>query len=185
MSTPKDDRAAVMFMGDLVVLARQARLVREARQRGYAPVAVVGMGTDLDRLAALRADPSHPLSDLAEVLQVADAAVVTVLPAIQPLLRKYNVSGVISVGEVFVEPANVLADCLGLRGAGTAAALICRNKLLQRTTLPEFSPWFEVVPAEARASYQLPATQGCPRGRSSRPGGSTARASARWPARQN
>jgi biotin carboxylase len=156
MSTHESGQA-VVFMGDLVVLARQARLIREARQRGYAPVAVVSTGTDLDRLAALSADPAHPLAGLAEVLQVPDAAITAVLPAVQPLLRRYDVRGVISVGEVFVEPAGVLADCLGLPGAGPAASLICRNKLLQRTTLPEFSPWFEVVPGASRASYRLPA----------------------------
>ncbi len=155
MSTHESGRA-VVFMGDLVVLARQARLIREARQRGYAPVAVVGTGTDLDRLAALSADPAHPLAGLAEVLQVPDAAITAVLPAVQPLLRRHDVRGVISVGEVFVEPAGVLADCLGLPGAGTAASLICRNKLLQRTTLPEFSPWFEVVPGASRAGTGRP-----------------------------
>jgi biotin carboxylase len=153
----QDNSQAVMFMGDLVVLARQARLIREASRRGYAPVAVVGTGTDLARLSALSADPAHPLADLTEVLQVPDAAITTVLPAVQPLLRRYDIRGVISVGEVFVEPAGVLANCLGLPGAGTAASLICRNKLLQRTALPEFSPWFEVVPVASRAGYRLPA----------------------------
>jgi len=150
---------AVLFMGDLVVLARQGRLIREARSRGYAPVAVVSTGTDLNRLAVLRADATHPLADLTEVVQVPDAAITTVLPAVQPLLRRYDVRGVISVGEVFVEPVGVLADCLGLPGAGTAASLICRNKMLQRTTVPEFSPQWQVVPVEDRADFALPPEQ--------------------------
>jgi len=147
---------AVLFMGDMVVLARQGRLIQEARRRGYAPVAVVSLDTDLARLAAVRADSTHPLSDLAEVVQVSDARIVTVLPAVQPLLRRYDVAGVISVGEVFVEPVGVLADCLGLPGAGTAASVICRNKLLQRTTVPEFSPRWQVVPVEEREGFSLP-----------------------------
>jgi biotin carboxylase len=152
----KAHRQAVVFMGDLVVLARQGRLIREAHDRGYAPVAVVSVSTDLDRLASLRTDRSHPLADLAEVVQVPDAQITTVLPAVQPLLRRYDVRGVISVGEVFVEPVGVLADCLGLPGAGTAASVICRNKLLQRTAVPEFSPRFHVVPFEERAGFTLP-----------------------------
>lgn len=159
MSVPTTKHPAVLFMGDLVVLARQRRLVQEAHQRGYAALAVVSTDTDLARLAALRADPGHPLSHLADVVQVANAQIVTVLPAVQPLLRCYDVRGVISVGEVFVEPVGVLADCLGLPGTGTAAALICRNKLLQRTTVPEFSPPFQVVAAADRASFTIPAEQ--------------------------
>jgi biotin carboxylase len=143
-------------MGDLVVLARQGRLIQEARRRGYAALAVVSTGTDLGRLAAARADSTHPLSDLTEVVQVADAQIATVLPAVQPLLRTYDVLGVISVGEVFVEPVGVLADCLGLPGTGSAAALMCRNKLLQRTAVPEFSPRWQVVPVAERAGFSLP-----------------------------
>lgn len=147
---------AVLFMGDLVVLARQGRLIQEARRRGLAPLAVVSLDTDLERLAAVRADSTHPLSDLAEVVQVSDARIAVVLPAVQPLLRRYDVRGVISVGEVFVEPVGVLADCLGLPGAGTAASVICRNKLLQRTAVPQFSPRWQVVPVDERAGFSLP-----------------------------
>ncbi|MFD9405630.1 acetyl-CoA carboxylase biotin carboxylase subunit family protein [Streptomyces sp. NPDC059989] len=148
---------AVLFMGDLVVLARQGRLIQEARSRGLAALAVVSTDTDLERLAAARADASHPLSGLTDVVQVADARIATVIPSVQPLLRSYDVRGVISVGEVFVEPVGVLADCLGLPGTGSAAAVICRNKLLQRTTVPEFSPRWEVVPVADRGTFALPA----------------------------
>jgi hypothetical protein len=153
---PTELPGALLFMGDLVVLARQGRLISEARRRGLAPLAVVGLGTDLDRLAALRSDPGHPLFGLAEVVQVTDAQVSTVAPAVQPLLRRYQVRGVISVGEVFVEPVGVLADVLGLPGTGSAAALICRNKLLQRCAAPRFSPSWQTVPAGERATFTLP-----------------------------
>jgi hypothetical protein len=93
----KNNRA-VLFMGDLLMLSRQARLVREARNRGYAPVAVVSTGTDMDSIAALSADPGSPLADLAEVIQVPDTAITTTLPALQPLLERYEIHGVISVG---------------------------------------------------------------------------------------
>ncbi|MEV6942377.1 ATP-grasp domain-containing protein [Streptomyces sp. NPDC051172] len=148
---------AFLFMGDLVVLARQGRLVEEAARRGLVPLAVVSEGTDMARLEAAREDADHPLSALVEVVQVKDAGIVSVLPAVQPLLRRYSVRGVISVGEVFVEPAGVLADCLGLPGAGSAASVICRNKLLQRTAVPEYAPRWQVVPTDERASFALSA----------------------------
>ena len=148
---------AVLFMGDLVVLARQGRLISEARSRGYAPIAVVSTGTDLARLAATRTDTTHRLADLVEVVQVEDAAITNVMPAVLPLLQRYDVRGVISVGEVFVEPAGVLADCLGLPGSGSAAAVICRNKLLQRIAAPEFSPRFQAVAHDERDSFVLAA----------------------------
>lgn len=148
--------SAVLFMGDLVVLARQGRLIEEAVRRGLAPLAVVSTDTDLARLDAARADQTHPLRGLAEVVQVTDARIATVLPAVQPLLRRYDVRAVISVGEVFVEPVGMLAACLGLPGVGTKASVICRNKLLQRTTVPEFSPRWQVVPVAERAGFSLP-----------------------------
>jgi biotin carboxylase len=158
-SAPQERPGALLLMGDLVVLARQGRLITEARRRGLAPLAVVSRDTDLTRLAELRADPEHALAGLADVVQVADAQVATVAPAVQSLLRRYEVRGLISVGEVFVEPVGVLADVLGLPGTGSAAALICRNKLLQRTAAPAYSPSWQTVPADERAGFALPAEQ--------------------------
>lgn len=136
---------AVLFMGDLVIVARQLRLITEAHRRGYAPLLVVTPHTDPARLAELRADPEHPLSLLADVVEVADAKVDYVVPGIQPLLRRYDVRAVLCVGDFFVEPVGVVGDLLGVPGAGMAASRISRNKLLQRTALRELSPAFEVV----------------------------------------
>jgi hypothetical protein len=144
---------AILFMGDLVVVARQPRLITDAKARGFAPLLVVTPHTDPARIAACRNDPTHPLSALEDVIWVPDAKVETVVPAVQPLLRAYDVQGVLSCGEVFVEPVGVLGDCLGLPGAGSAASRICRNKLLQRTALGELSPTWEVVTPEDREGF--------------------------------
>ncbi|MGW4651710.1 ATP-grasp domain-containing protein [Kitasatospora sp. NPDC004289] len=154
---PENRPDALLLMGDLVVLARQGRLITDAVRRGLAPIAVVSPDTDQDRLAELRADPASPLAGLAEVVRVADAKPSTVAPAVAPLLHRYRVRGVISVGEVFVEPVGVLADALGLPGTGSAAALICRDKLLQRIAAPAYAPAWRTVPAEERATFTLPA----------------------------
>jgi biotin carboxylase len=148
---------AVLFMGDLAVFARQARLFEEARRRGYSPLAVVSRNTDLDRFAAVRRDPGHPLACVADVVQVDDARPATVLAAAERLVARYDLRGVISVGEVFVEPVGVLADCLGLPGPGTAASVICRNKLLQRMAVPHHAPRWHVVPSDQRRTFALAA----------------------------
>jgi biotin carboxylase len=140
---------AFLFMGDLVIVARQARLIAEAHRRGLEPLLVVTPHTDPERLAACRADPTHPLSKLTEVVEVPDATVNDVLPGIQPLLRRYDVRGVLCIGDFFVEPVGMTAECLGLPGAGAGASRMARNKLLQRTALPDLSPpWRVVTPAE-------------------------------------
>jgi biotin carboxylase len=138
-------RPAILFMGDLVIVARQPRLISEARRRGFAPLLVVTPETDPDRLAACRADPTHPLSALEDVVEVAEAKVDAVFPAVQPWLRRYRVQAVMCIGDLFVEPVGLLGECLGLRGPGATASRICRNKLLQRTAAPHLSPPFEVV----------------------------------------
>ncbi|MBC6451073.1 ATP-grasp domain-containing protein [Actinokineospora xionganensis] len=147
---------AVLFMGDLVIVARQTRLIAEAHRRGFAPLLVVTPYTDPARLAELRADPEHPLSKLADVVEVEDAKVDFVVPGIQPWLRRYDVQAVLCVGDFFVEPVGVVADCLGVPGAGSAASRISRNKMLQRTALPDFSPAFQVVTPADRTSPIAP-----------------------------
>jgi hypothetical protein len=145
-------RPAFLFMGDLVIVARQARLITEAHDRGLAPLLVVTPHTSPGRLAACRRDPGHPLSKLTEVVEVPDATVNDVLTGIAPLLRRYDVRGVLCIGDFFAEPVGVTADCLGLPGAGSAASRISRNKLLQRTALPGLSPrWLPVAPARRTA----------------------------------
>ncbi len=154
---PGDKPAAFLFMGDLVIVARQARLIAEAHARGLAPLLVVTPHTPAERLAACRADPTHPLAKLAEVVEVPDATVQDVLPGIQPLLRAYDVQGVICVGDFFVEPAGITAHCLGLPGAGAGASRMARNKLLQRTALPDLSPDFQVVTPAGRSEVDASA----------------------------
>jgi biotin carboxylase len=149
-SNPPRPRA-ILFMGDLVIVGRQTRLITEARERGYAPLLVITPDTDPDRLAACRADPAHPLSKLEDVVNVLEPKVDLVLPAIQPFLRRYDVRGVLCIGDLFVEPVGMVADCLNLPGAGAAASRISRNKLAQRTAVPELSPGFQVVTPSERS----------------------------------
>lgn len=140
---------AVLFLGDLVILARNWRLVTDARARGLAPVVVTGPDTDPDRLAARMADPRHVLSGLAEAVPVPDPGLGRVGSIVAQLRQRYAFRGVVSAGEVFAEPAGVLADTLGLPGPGATAARVCRDKLLQRLLLDDLSPrWCAVSPEQ-------------------------------------
>ncbi|WP_035799617.1 ATP-grasp domain-containing protein [Kitasatospora mediocidica] len=150
--TTAGPRPAVLIVTDLVILSRHYRLIDEARRRGLVPLAVFGPETPADRLAAHRADPDHPLAALAEVVHVADCSLDTLLPAIQPLLARYEVRAVVNCGEVFVEAAGTIAECLGLPGPGAHAARVCRNKLLQRVAAPALSPRWTVLHPAGRAA---------------------------------
>jgi biotin carboxylase len=155
MSTAPSAPPAILFMGDLVIVARQPRLITEARRRGFAPLLVVTPDTDPDRLAACRADATHPLSQLEDVVEVAEAKVDLVFPAVQAWLRRYRVHAVMCIGDLFVEPVGLLGDCLNLPGPGATASRICRNKLLQRTAVPHLSPPFQVVTPAERSRVDL------------------------------
>jgi hypothetical protein len=143
--------SAVLFMGDLVIVGRQLRLIVETHRRGLTPLLVVTPHTDPARLAALRTEPDHPLSLLGDVVMVPEATVEQVVPAIQPLLRRYDVRAILCIGDLFAEPAGLVAECLGLPGPGATTSRICRNKVLQRTALPELSPAWRPVPPDQRA----------------------------------
>lgn len=146
---PVSRRPAVVVMSDLVVLARQTRLIEEIVSRNLVPLVLVGPDTPMDRLRVHMADPAHPLSLLTEVIRVPDAAVDTVLCAVQDWVREYEVKAAVCCGEVFVDPAGALGELLRLPGPGGWASRVCRDKIMQRTALNAFGPrWRAVAPAE-------------------------------------
>jgi hypothetical protein len=140
---------AVVVMSDLVVLARQHRLLAEIRERDLTLLVVVGPDTRMDQLRAHMANPNHPLAHIQELKQVPDASVDTVLSAVQDWVRNYVIKASLCCGEVFVDPAGVLAEALALPGPGSWAARVCRDKIMQRTILDAYSPrWRAIAPHE-------------------------------------
>ncbi|MGW0855024.1 ATP-grasp domain-containing protein [Streptomyces sp. NPDC002690] len=135
-------RPAVIVVTDLVVLAKHLRLLDVAEERGVTPLFVFGPETPAEELARHRGDPEHPLSRLLDedVRHVADTSLETLLRGVAPWLRDRTVRAVLNVGEVFVEAAGAIAQTLGLPGPGTHAALVCRNKVLQRLAAPALAP---------------------------------------------
>lgn len=153
MVNRQDDRpSAVIVMSDLPALARQHRLIADIAERGLAPLVLVGPVTDLPRLTGRVEDSAHPLSRIAAVRQVPDAAIDGVLAAVQDWIADFDVRGVICSGEVFVDPAAVLAEALGLPSPGPWAARICRDKVMQRVVLRDHGPsWRAFAPHQRDA----------------------------------
>ncbi|ALG09664.1 ATP-grasp domain-containing protein [Kibdelosporangium phytohabitans] len=143
---------ALVIMTGLKMIIRHLRLVEYARELDVVPIMVFSAGGDLKRLRELTGQPDHPLSGLGELWPVPDSTVGGVLGSVQDLLERYDVRGVLSCGEYFVEPAAALADVLGLPGPGWSAAASSRNKLLQRYALPDHSPGWRVIHPSARSS---------------------------------
>lgn len=139
--------SAVIVMSDLAALARQHLLIADIADRGLTPLVIVGPVTDLARLTRHVEDPAHPLSRIAAVRQVPDAALDGVLASVQDWIADFDVRGVICAGEVFVDAAAVLAEALGLPGPGPWAARICRDKVMQRIVLRDHGPrWRAFAP---------------------------------------
>jgi hypothetical protein len=142
---------ALLIMSELKMITRHLRLVDYAREVGHLPVLVFSLGPDSAMLRALMADPDHPLSRLGGLHQVAEPSAAGVLAALPELADRYDIHGVLSCGEFYVEPAGMLAHVLSLPGTGWPAAAISRNKLLQRYALAQWSPRWRAVPPAARA----------------------------------
>jgi biotin carboxylase len=142
---------ALLIMSELKMIIRHLRLVEHAQELGHIPVLVFSLAPDSAELRALMADPDHPLSRLGGLHRVAEPSAAGVLAALPELADRYDIRGVLSCGEFYVEPAGMLAHVLGLPGTGWPAAAISRNKLLQRYALARWSPRWRAVPPAARA----------------------------------
>lgn len=144
---------ALLIFGDLFVAARQGQLFEEARRRGLASVLVVTQDTEGALLDRFREDPENPLSNIQEVIEVPDVHPDKVLPGVQDALLRFDVQGVLNIGEYFVEATGILASCLGVPGPGSKASRVCRNKLLQRYTIPDLAPKWRVVTPDRRTEF--------------------------------
>ena len=147
MGTP-----AVLLFGGIGVLARHARLIREARARGFEVLAITTGGAGLaERMAARAGDPANPLSGLTDWIILDSPAVEGVVAAVTQRFAAYSVAAAISCGEIFVEACGQLADLWGLPGPGLRASRVCRSKQLQRSYLAGVSPRSVYLPPQARA----------------------------------
>jgi hypothetical protein len=144
-------------MTSLKMIIRNLRLVEYTRELGVTPVLLFTRGGDEERLRELMADPGHPLSALGDLCPVADPSPAATIAGVQPVLERYDVRGALSCGEYYVEAAGALTHLLGLPGSGWAAAAISRNKMFQRTALPDLSPRYRVIHPGQRTGLDLSA----------------------------
>jgi hypothetical protein len=142
-------------MTELKMLSRHLRVVQYARELGITPIMLFCQAGDAARLEKLRADPAHPLNALGGLWKLTDRTVDGVLAGVQDLVTRYEVRGVISCGDRYVEPAGALAHLLRLPGTGWPAARISRNKLFQRYALPAYSPRWRAVEPCAREKISM------------------------------
>jgi biotin carboxylase len=155
---------ALLIMTDLKMIIRHLRLVEYARELGLTPVMVFSRPDTEPLLRELMADPAHPLSGLGELCLVADPSVTSVLAGVRDVVERYDVRGALSCGEYFVEAAGALTELLGLPGTGWPAAMVSRNKLMQRYLLADWAPrWRVVRPAGRSRAAELDPDMGWPR----------------------
>lgn len=81
-------------------------------------------------------------TDIAEFYSVSPHDLASIFHIVQQWSEKYTISAAISMIEDFVTPVAYICERYSLPGSGIKAALICRDKLLQRNFLPEVSPAF-------------------------------------------
>lgn len=156
------DTGAVVILGAMFG-ARYPRLVPAASARGLKVLGIEVPTEGYRRFdQARRASRTHPLADIAELSWIAGTRHEEILEQVIRWRCCHRIAGVLALGENFVEAAGVVADYLGLPSPGLRAARVCRNKLLQRRYLADWSPlsWL-LAPdrreARARAWERFPA----------------------------
>ncbi|MFF1611592.1 ATP-grasp domain-containing protein [Amycolatopsis sp. NPDC058278] len=151
--TAEDRPGAVVVLG-MFVAARYPDLLPAAAARG---LRVLGVDEDSPFARhyddARRADPGHPMAPIAELAWHEGTDRAGVIDTVSGWAAAYDVRGVLVFGEGFVETGAVLADLLGLPGPGLRAGRVCRNKLLQRRYLAEWSPRSRLLPTADAADW--------------------------------
>ncbi|HSV65109.1 MAG TPA: ATP-grasp domain-containing protein [Mycobacteriales bacterium] len=152
--------SAMLLFGRVPMMIRHAAIITESCSRSLAPL-LIGWGDESKarQFSELRQDTAHAFAHVAEAFFWPEPAVEPILAQVSEWRTRYDIQGVLSCGEIFVEPAGMAADLLGLPGPGLRAARVCRNKHLQRSYLAEWSPVHRLV---------LPGDQAAAAGRADR-----------------
>ncbi len=136
---------AFILMGGLDVVLRNWLYLTELDRRGLSVLVVTAEGARAAAQQAMAAS-QWPATLIAEAGFVAGEVGIEgsltagVMAQVMDWRQRYEVAGVFSIGEMFVEQSGIIADLLGLRSPGPRATRVCRSKYLQRAYLPEWSP---------------------------------------------
>ncbi|MFD8493641.1 acetyl-CoA carboxylase biotin carboxylase subunit family protein [Amycolatopsis sp. NPDC059657] len=146
---------AFILTGTFGVVCRNSLYLTELAKRGL-KILLITQARWRDEAFARMAEPGHPASMIHEIGFIdggvsEEGSYNAGVVALGQLWReKYEIAGVLAVGETLVEPTGILADALGMPSPGLRATRVCRSKYLQRFYLPEFSPLSIVLPAGER-----------------------------------
>ncbi|MFJ7213640.1 acetyl-CoA carboxylase biotin carboxylase subunit family protein [Amycolatopsis sp. NPDC098790] len=140
-------------------LSKIGPYLTDLRARGIAVLAVSQPrgSVMVQRGLELLGTAGHPFSELADVALLDGGDLSGIVDQASRWTADYDITGVLVAAEVYVEAGQVISDLLGLPGPGMRAARVCRNKLLQRRYLAEWSPKSVLVSAPATtAGYDGP-----------------------------
>lgn len=141
-------RQAIIVMHGLNT--RYPGFLEAAEARG---IAVLGTTPDLDRprirllLQQWEKESDSPLRALTEIAAIPATAIDPLVDKVATWNREYSIIGAFSLTEEYVEAAALVAEVLGFQGTGHTAAVLSRNKHLQRRALPGLSPQSMLLPA--------------------------------------
>ncbi|MER5865153.1 ATP-grasp domain-containing protein [Kitasatospora sp. NPDC002040] len=152
MTTSQTEPEAVVLLGAMLG-GRYPELVPAALRRG---LTVLGIDADTPRARrfdqARREQPEHPLAGIAELAWLPGDRHEEIVQQVLGWAEGRRIAAVVPFGEDYVEATALVADLLGLPAPGLRAARVCRNKLLQRRYLADWSPRSVLLPAGAHAS---------------------------------
>ncbi len=142
---------AFVLFGDL---PKVGPYLLELQERKLAALVICGppRSSMESRSAAFLDTPGHPLAAIAESRCLAGGDHAGILDQVTRWSRRYSIEGVLGVTEIFVEPAGLVTDLLGLPGVSLRASRVCRNKFLQRLYLRQWSPRSRLVTAGNRTA---------------------------------
>ncbi|MEV4613018.1 ATP-grasp domain-containing protein [Kitasatospora sp. NPDC049258] len=151
MTSAPTPRGAVVLLGAMLG-GRYPELVPAALRRG---LTVLGIDTDTPRARrfdrARQENPEHPLAGLAEIAWLPGERHEEIVQQVLDWHAAYEVRAVVPFGEDYVEATALVADLLDLPAPGLRAGRVCRNKLLQRRYLADWSPRSTLLPGADRA----------------------------------
>ena len=146
--------AFVLFGG--IDTAKFPRFMHYLREREFL-VCIIDEDTERRRLrlACRDSNEQHVFHQAREIVLVEPTDLQAIFRQVNKWRREYSLAGVCTIREHFVTQAALIADFLNLPGPGLRAGHVCRNKLLQRIYLEDWSPPFITLsPAATRIGFE-------------------------------
>ncbi|TME42629.1 MAG: ATP-grasp domain-containing protein [Chloroflexi bacterium] len=156
--TTLQKKPAFLLMAKAAPLTSHPQFLLGLRARGLAPLLVTeslppGVDASAEASAKELARHSSALEGIQEVAVFTGSQQLAIQHRVATWANDYDIRGTLCLGEIFVEGMGMAADMLGLPHPGLRATKVCRNKLLQRLYLRDWSPRCQVIAPAHRASF--------------------------------